>query len=140
MPVDRHIIAFLAVAAVLFAIVSTAAAESSSPIGIPLAMPGPLIFSSALLHGRNGCVAPGMVRTRVTTVNAISVTFLRDGRLVGTRAIRTLSGKVVLTTRVVAGDARLHTVTARVLFADGARPASSTLIHRFRGCPMGAAA
>lgn len=133
--------AHLAVAALGLALAGTASAETAAPVGVPLAMPEPLVAPSAVLRAPEGCVAAGVVTSRVATVNAVSVSFVRDGRFAGTRAVRSLAGDTtVLRTRVTDGDRALHTVTVRVLFADGARPSGLTLLHRFGRCPSGAAA
>ena len=144
MTFDRHLVLVPLVAIVvvlLLVVAATASAETATPIGIPLAMPGPLVVPAAVLHGPEGCVRAGVVTSRVATVNAISVSFVRDGRFAGTRVVRSLAGGMsVLRTRVGADDRRLHTVAVRVLFADGARPSALTLLHRFGRCPLGAAA
>lgn len=133
--------ALLAVAALGLALAGSASAEAPTPVGVPLALPAPLVVPSAVLRAPEGCVAAGVVTSRVVTVNAVSVSFVRDGRFAGTRAVRSLTGDTtVLRTRVADGDRALHTVRVRVLFADGARPSALTLLHRFGRCPSGAAA
>ncbi len=141
MTFDRHLVALLAAAAFLLVVATPASAETVAPIGVPLAMPAPLVVPAAVLRGPEGCVPAGIVTSRVSTVNAISVSFVRNGRFAGSRVVRSLAGDTaVLRTRVEAGDRRLQTVAVRVLFADGARPSALTLLHRFGGCPAGAAA
>lgn len=142
---DRHraLRAALLAAALLALLVlaASAAAETAAPVGVPLAVPPPLVLTSAVLSGPRGCVDAGSVVSRVQTVNAVSVTFVGDGRHIGTRPVSSLRGATTaVTTRLAPGDLRPHSVLVRVLFADGAKPSGITLLHRFGRCSAGAAA
>lgn len=142
---DRHRAARVAALAtallVLLVLAGSAGAETATPLGIPLAVPPPLVLTSAVLRGPQGCVDAGSVVSRVRTVNAVSVTFIRDGRHVGTRPVSSLgSATTAVTTRLATDDRRSHSMLVRVLFADGASPSGITLLHRFGRCSAGAAA
>lgn len=101
----------------------------------PTVLPPSAIRGLAGLRGAEGCVLPGVIRTRITGMNMRMASFYRDGRLVkrvrgGTTRMRT----IVLRTRVRSTDFSLHSVFVRVRFVPGSRPRSKTLMHRFAQC------
>ncbi len=101
----------------------------------PVLLPPARLRGTAMLAGPRGCVAPGVVMTRVRGRNIANVRFYRDGRLV--KRVNVNSSRlrtVMLATRIGMNDYRLHNVTARVRFTAGSTPAARVMTHRFGQC------
>ena len=106
-----------------------------APAAAPAILPPPAVRGRATLRGPQGCVAPGVVRTRIAGSNVASVAFYRDGALVKRIKAHTNRYRVfVLRTLIRPDDFMMHTVMARVTFVKGATPRTKTLMHRFAQC------